>query len=300
MWWAALGVLAFSFTVPMTKIAVRGLDPLLFASGRAVGAGLLAIGVLVVERASPPARTQLGRFGAVIVGIVFGFPLLTAFALRHVPSSHGVVVIGLLPLATAGFAVVRGGERPSARYWLCSLVGLAAVLAFVVHEDGLTIRPAHLLLVLAVLVAALGYAEGALLSREMAPRHVICWALVLALPVTLALVTWSCVRTPPHASFGQWAAFGYTAVVSMFLGFFAWYAGLARAGIARAGQLQLAQPALGLLWAWPVVGERPGTATIATIVVVIGAVVAGRRAPVRSRTTVDSCAPPLVGRIVES
>lgn len=278
---AAIGVLVFSFTVPMTKIAVRGLDPLLVATGRAVVAGLLAIAVLVAERVALPSRQQLVRFGAVIVGIVLGFPLLTAFAVRHVPSSHGVVVVGLLPLTTAGFAVVRAGERPSARYWACSVAGLAAVLVFVIHEGGATVHPAHVLLLLAIIVAAMGYAEGALLSREMPPRHVICWALVLGLPVTVVLTAWSVVRTTPSASIGQWSAFGYTALFSMFLGFFAWYAGMAKAGIARAGQVQLVQPALGLMWAWPLLGERPGAYAIGATVVVIGAVVVGRRAPVR-------------------
>ena len=278
---AAAGVLTFSFTVPSTKIAVRGLDPLLSAAGRAVVAAVIAGGVLVAERVPLPTRAQLARFAAVIVGVVLGFPLLTAYAVRHVPSSHGVVVIGLLPLATAGFGVVRVGERPSIRYWMCSLVGLAAVVAFVVHEDGLTIRPAHLLLLLAVLVAAMGYTEGALLAREIVPRHVICWALVLALPVTASFSGWSLAREAPNATAGQWIAFAYTAVFSMLLGFFAWYAGMARAGISRSSQLQLAQPALGLLWAWPMLGERPDLFAICTILVVLAAVVAGRRAPVR-------------------
>lgn len=280
MWLAAVGVLVFSFSVPMTKVAVRGIDPLVAAAGRAAVAGALAAAVLALGRVPLPSRRELPAIVAVAAGVVFGFPLLTAYALRHVPSSHGAVVGGLLPLATAGCAVVRAGERPTRAYWACSAVGLAAVVAFVVGRDGWVVRPAHVLLVLAVDAAAVGYTEGAILTRARPAREVICWALVVSLPATVALSAWSLVREPAHATGGQWMAFAYTAVGSMFLGFFAWYAGLARAGIARAGQLQLAQPALGLLWAWPLVGERPSLAAIATIVVVLGAVAAGRRTAV--------------------
>ena len=292
---AAVGVLVFSFSVPMTKVAVRSFDPLLAAAGRAAIAGALAIAVLASGRVARPTRRELPAIAAVAGGVVFGFPLLTAYALRHVPSSHGAVVGGLLPLATAGCAVLRAGERPARAYWACSAVGLAAVVAFVVGRDGWVVRPAHLLLVLAVAAAAVGYTEGALLTRTRPAREVICWALVVSLPITVPLALWPMIREPVHATGGQWLAFGYTAVGSMFLGFFAWYAGLARAGIARAGQLQLAQPALGLLWAWPLVGERPTAAAILTIAVVLGAVAAGRRTAVAaarvSRAATDAVPP---------
>lgn len=279
---AAVGVLIFSFSVPMTKVAVRGIDPLLAAAGRAAVAGVLAAAVLVAARSERPRRSELLPFAAVAGGVVFGFPVLTAYALRHVPSSHGAVVTGLLPLATAGCAVLRARERPTLAYWLCSIVGLGAVVAFVAGRDGWIVRPAHLLLLLAILAAAVGYAEGALLARTRRAGEVICWALVLSLPVTVGLSAWSAVAHPPsHATSGQWLAFAYTAVGSMLLGFFAWYAGLARAGIARAGQLQLAQPALGLLWSWPLAGERPTVAALVTVAIVLASVAAGRRTTVR-------------------
>jgi drug/metabolite transporter (DMT)-like permease len=278
---ACLGVLTFSFSMPMTKIAVRGLDPVVAAIGRAAVAGLLSVAIIALVRPSRPTARQVRRLLRVMGGVVVGFPLLTAYALQSTDSMHGSVVNGLLPLATAGLAVIRAGERPSARYWMCSAVGFGAVLTFVVIEGGGRLHRADALLVLAVLAAAVGYTEGALLAREMGGWQVITWALALASPATIAITIVGIDRTGIDASPGQWAAFAYTAVFSMLLGFFAWYAGMARAGIARAGQLQLAQPALSLLWGWPLLGERLTMLAVATVVVVLASVAAGRRAPIR-------------------
>jgi drug/metabolite transporter (DMT)-like permease len=276
-----LGVLAFSFTLPMTKIAVRSLEPVFAAIGRAGLAGILALIALAIVRPPRPSRAQLGGLAVVLIGVVVGFPLLTAYALRHVPSNHGAIVIGLLPLATAGVAVVRAGERPSMAYWLCSLTGVVAVSAYALATGGGSFHLADLLLILAVLAAAVGYAEGALLARAMPGWQVICWALVLALPVTMpiAALTSSGLES---ASTGELLAFAYTAMFSMLVGFFLWYAGLARVGIARGGQLQLAQPALSLVWAWPLLGESLTAGAVATAGVVLASVALGRRTAVRA------------------
>ncbi|MEP7045608.1 MAG: DMT family transporter [Ilumatobacteraceae bacterium] len=279
---AGLGVLVFSFSLPMTKIAVRGLDPTVAAVGRAAVAGVLAATALLIVRPPRPNRTQLRRLVLVVGGVIFGFPILIAYALRHTASLHGAVVNGLLPLATAGLAVVRAGERPSSTYWACSAVGFAAVVAYVVHEGGGTLHAADALLILAVLAAAVGYAEGALLARQLGGWQVICWALVLGAPLTWTVTIVAASRTGLHATGTQWAAFGYTALFSMFLGFFAWYAGMAKAGIAKASQVQLAQPALSMVWGWPLLGEHLSVAALVTIAVVLGAVVIGRTAVVRT------------------
>ena len=279
---AGIGVLVFSFSFPMTKIAVRGLDPTVAAIGRAAVASILAVIALRIVKPPRPTRSQFGRLVLVVGGVIFGFPLLSAYALKHTASLHGSVVNGLLPLATAGLAVLRAGERPSGAYWTCSAVGFAAVVAYVVHEGGGTLHAADALLILAVLAAAVGYAEGAMLSRQLGGWQVICWALVLGAPLTWAITIVSASRTGLHATGGQWAAFGYTAVFSMFLGFFAWYAGMARAGIAKASQVQLAQPALAMVWGWPLLGEHLSAAAVLTIAVVLGAVVVGRTAVVRT------------------
>ena len=164
---AGLGVLGFSLTLPTTKIVVRGFDPMLAAMARAVLASVLAAVVLSVGRRARPTRAQLLPFAVVAGGVVLGFPLLTSYAIRLVPASHGAVVIGLLPLVTAGLAVVRVGERPSLRYWLCSAAGLGAVLAYALHEGGGSLHLGDLLLVLAVGVGRAGVPRG----RRAHPGH---------------------------------------------------------------------------------------------------------------------------------
>ena len=277
---AALGVLTFSFTYPMTKIVLRGFSPIFAATGRAAAASFLALPVLLITSSQRPTRLQLRGLVFIVCGIVIGFPTLTAFALRHTASAHGSVVNGLLPLATAGLAFFRVGERPSVKYWACSAIGFGAVVAYVVHTSGTALHMADLLLVLAVAGAAVGYTEGAILARDLGGWQVICWALVVAAPLTWGLAIADVVRHPIHASPGQWLAFAYTAFGSMFLGFFAWYGGLARAGIAKAGQLQLAQPALSIAWGWPMLGEQLTIAAIVTIAVVFASVAIGRNATV--------------------
>jgi drug/metabolite transporter (DMT)-like permease len=287
-----MGVVTFSFSMPMTKIAVRSLDPVVAAIGRAAVAGVLSIVVLVAVRPPRPSAAQVRRMAWVVLGVVVGFPLLAAYALQSTDSRHGSVVNGLLPLATAGLAVIRAGERPAARYWVCSAAGVGAVVAYVVGDGGGRLHRADALLVLAVVAAAVGYTEGALLAREMGGWQVITWALALAAPCTIAATTLGVARTGMSATPGQWGAFAYTAVGSMFLGFFAWYAGMARAGIARAGQLQIAQPALSLVWGWPLLGEHLSFAALLTVTVVLAAVAAGRRATIRLSPGRVTGAPP--------
>jgi drug/metabolite transporter (DMT)-like permease len=254
-----LGVLAFSFTLPFTRIAVEQLDPLFIGTGRAIVAAALAAVVLAVTRQRFPRGAQWLRLGTVAVGVVAGFPLLTSFALQTVPAAHGAVVIGLLPAATAVAAVIRAKERPSIAFWVASGAGVASVVAFIaVAGGGLDgLHPSDLLLLGAVVLAAIGYAEGALLSRELGSWQTICWALVVALPVMIPLTAVSLVGHGwPQADAPHWMAFGYLALVSMFLGFFAWYRGLAIGPIAQVSQIQLVQPVLTIVWSALIVGER--------------------------------------------
>lgn len=274
-----LGVLIFSFTLPMTHIAVAQLAPLFIANGRAVVAGALAVAVLLITRQPRPKGRQWLRLAVVAGGVVFGFPLFTSFALQTVPSSHGAVVIGLLPAATAVVAVIRGKERPSLAFWLASGAGVLAVIVFVALAGGglQGLRPGDLLLLGAVVAAAIGYAEGALLSREIGSWQTICWALVVALPVTVAITAVSVAPGWPRADAPAWLAFGYMALFSMFLGFFAWYRGLAIGPIARVSQIQLVQPVLTIVWSALLLGEAlEWTVWVGALVVILFAGIAVR------------------------
>ncbi|MDF1799945.1 MAG: DMT family transporter [Planctomycetota bacterium] len=277
-----LGVLAFSFTVPITRAVVPVFGGWTVGIGRAVGAALLAALLLRSRGARWPRRGLRHRLLLVAAGVVLGFPLFSALALEFVPATHAAVVIGLLPIATACAATWRHGERPSGAFWLAALGGLATVVAFA-FATGSGGRPelADGLLLLAVASAALGYAEGASVSRELGGWQTISWALVFALPVTLPIggfALWQ--HGVVAADLSSYLGFGYLTAVSMFLGFFFWYAGLARGGTARVGQLQLVQPILTLCWSALFLGEVVGKAAMGTAGLVIVFVLLTGRAPV--------------------
>ena len=272
-----VGVVIFSGSLPATRVAVGGFSPLFLTSARASIAAVLAAVLLLALRETRPARGDLGRLVVVAIGVVVGFPLLTALALRHITSAHSLVFIGMLPMATAAFGVLRGGERPRPLFWLFSGLGAAIVAGFALMESGPGDLEGDLLMVAAILLCGLGYAEGAILSRRLGGWQVISWALLLSLPAmaVLALLSW-----PPGWSgigWPAWAGLAYVSVFSMLVGFIFWYRGLAQGGIASVGQLQLLQPFLGLGLAAVLLGE-PVTATMAAAsAMVVLCVAAARR-----------------------
>ncbi|MFO1399333.1 MAG: DMT family transporter [Burkholderiales bacterium] len=271
-----LGVLAFSGTLPATRAAVAHLDPVFVGLGRALVAAVLAAGVLAATRTPWPPRHLWPRLAVVALGVVLGWPVLSAIAMRHVPAAHGAVVAGLLPLATALAGAAIAHERPSRRFWICAIAGSAVVVAFALWEGGGALQAADLLLVAAVAAAAIGYAEGARLSRLLGGWQVISWVLVFSAPV-LALPMWIAADGRlPDAPWTAWAGFAYVAVISMFLGFFAWYRGLALGGIAAVGQLQLLQPFFTIIASAWLLGEAVDGATYLAAALVVAAIAAGR------------------------
>jgi drug/metabolite transporter (DMT)-like permease len=281
----ALGVLSFSVTFPATTAAETSFNPVVVGVGRTVLAAALGIAVLVGrrERLLPP-RAALRSLIVVGLSVGIGFGLLGALALRHVSSAHGAVLTGLIPAATAGMAVVRAGERPRAGYWVALGLGLAVVIGFAVIQGGGRLRGADVLLLIAIAVGGVGYAEGGILAREYGGWRVICWALVVCLPVSLPVTIAAAVVGPPRqVSAGSVLALAYVGLVPMCLGFFAWYQGLARGGLARIGRLQLAQPALTLGWSALLIGEHVSWLTAAAAAAVIAVTAVGRNARVDQR-----------------
>jgi drug/metabolite transporter (DMT)-like permease len=279
--WGALGVLAFSFSLPATRLAVEDLNPTFVGLGRALVAAALAGGLLALRRERVPDRRDIPRLLLTGLGVVIGFPLFSSLALRELTSAHATVIVGLLPVATAIFAVTQGGERPGRGFWAAALAGLAAVLAFAATQGAAGLAVADLYVLLAVALAGFGYAEGATLSRRYGGWQVICWALVLTAPFLVPVVAVS-MAGGVDASPEAWLGFAYVALFSMFLGFFAWYRGLALGGIARIGQLQLAQPVLTLVWAALLLGESVTAATVAAALAVLGCVGLTQRSRVRT------------------
>ncbi|KQW68846.1 DMT family transporter [Methylibium sp. Root1272] len=288
LWLGLLGVVIFAITMPMTRLAVGDatapqLTPLFVTAGRAAVAGLLSAVWLWATRAPRPQRHQLREFAITASGVVIGFPLFLALALREVAAIHAAVVTGLLPLGTAVVAVLVLRQRPSRGFWVCALAGCALVLGYAALQGGGHLSVADGLLLIAVLSASIGYVYGARLSIAMRPEQVICWVLVGALPVTLPLTLWAATGIDFGAvRAGAWLGFGYVALFSMWLGFFAWYRGLALGGTVRVSQMQLLQPFVSMLAAVPLLGERLDALTVAFALAVIATVFIGKRMPVRA------------------
>jgi drug/metabolite transporter (DMT)-like permease len=290
LWLGLLGVVLFSITLPITRLAVGTPEaPLLtgffIAFGRAGVAGLLSAAYLLSVKASPPSLKQCRSLGLVSLGVVFGFPLLTSLAMRYVPAAHASVITGVLPLATAALAARVNRQRPSMGFWLCAVCGCLQVLGFAILRSGQSgwwLHSADLMLLAAMAMGAIGYVWGGRMSMEMPAQQVISWALVMSLPVTLPLA-WV-FRPLEPVPWSAWAGFAYVSLFSMWLGFFAWYRGLALGGTVRVSQVQLLQPFLGMLFAIPILGETLDAMTVGFGLAVVATVFLGRKMPVHSTT----------------
>lgn len=272
-----IGVVLFSGSLPATRAAVLDLDPVFLTLARAAIAGVLALAVLLISGEKRPAPSQLLSLLVVAIGVVVGFPLLSALALQYITSAHSLVFLGLLPLATAAFGVLRGGERPHPLFWLFSVIGSLLVIAYAVWQ-GITASPkGNVLMLGAIVLCGLGYAEGAALSRKLGGWQVISWALVLSLPVMLPLAF---IYLPPSVAGvrpAAWIGLAYVSLFSMFIGFIFWYRGLAQGGIASVGQLQLLQPFFGLALAATLLHEHISPGMLAVTVGVIACVYASKK-----------------------
>lgn len=286
LWLGLLGIVIFSVTLPMTRLAVGTpeapqMSGLFIAMGRAVVAAVLSAVLLLATRAPWPARSDWLPLAITAGGIVFGFPMFTSIAMRYVEAMHASVMVGVLPLATAAVGALLHRQRPSIGFWLCAGLGSALVVLFAVlrsGSSGLNINFADVLLLAAMLCAAVGYCYGGRLAGHMRAEHVICWALIISLPFTLPLsiYSWPIQAIMPSA----WWGFAYVAVFSMWLGFFAWYRGLALGGTVRVSQVQLVQPFLSMLFAIPLLGERLDTVTVGFGLAVIATVFLSKKMPV--------------------
>ena len=280
----ALGVLIFAMTLPMTRLAVGPasapqLPPEFVTAARAALAGLLSVAYLAWANAAWPARTHWAALAVCALGTVLGFPLFLALALRHVDAMHAAVVTGVLPLCTAVAASLWLRQRAGLGFWMCALLGCALVLAFAALQGGGRLGAADGLLLLSVASASVGYVAGAQLSLKLPPEQVICWVLVFSLPLTVpaSLLAWpaSVAAVQPSA----WVGLAYVTLFSMWLGFFAWYRGLALGGLMRVSQVQLLQPFLSLLFAVPVLGERLDVTTVLFAAAMLAVVTLGKRIP---------------------
>ena len=279
-----LGVAAFGLTLPATRFIVPYFDPIFIGLGRAVIASVVAAFILIATRQSRPTRHQLMQLSVVALGVVLGFPVLTAWAMETVPASHGGVVLGVLPLATAAAAVIVSREKPSAGFWIFSLIGSIVVVTYSLLQGFGSFQLGDLLLIGAILSAGLGYALGGKLSKELGGWQVICWALVISFPFII-FPAW---MQAPEENFSNLPlnvllSFLYLALVSQLFGFFLWNKGLALGGIARVSQTQLMQPFVTLLASAYLINEIVSLQTILFAVLVVCIVAIGKKMPVYYR-----------------
>jgi drug/metabolite transporter (DMT)-like permease len=279
-----LGVMIFSLTLPMTRVVVETFNPLLNGLGRALFAALPAAALLAWRREPLPTRAQLKSLAVVAAGVIIAYPVFSAWAMRSVPAAHGAVVNGLQPLFVALYAAWLSRERPSKAFWASAVAGSTLVIAFALRDGGGALQAGDLLMLVAVGIGALGYAEGARLARQIGGWQVICWALVVSAPFLVLPVGWlgwaHFSAHPGPVPARTWLAFGYVTLFSQFLGFFAWYAGLASGGIARVGQVQLLQIFFTIAFSALLFGERVAPSTWLFAAAVIATVMLGRRAAV--------------------
>lgn len=272
-----LGVMIFSGSLPATRVAVADFSPMFLTSARAVIAALLGAIFLFGLRQTRPQRQDILPLTLVAIGGVVGFPLLTALALQHITAAHSIVFIGLLPLATATFGVLRGGERPKPAFWLFAIIGAAAVAGFALYGSNGGTLVGDLLMIAAILVCGLGYAEGATLSRRLGGWQVISWSLLLSLPIMAVITLFTLPESWSGISKPSWISLAYVSIFSMLVGFVFWYRGLALGGIAGVGQLQLLQPFFGFLLAAIILGEPIAWTMIASAVIVVACVAGAKR-----------------------
>ncbi|HDZ75163.1 MAG TPA: DMT family transporter [Aurantimonas coralicida] len=272
-----IGIAIFSGSLPATRVAVADFDPVFLTIVRAAIAGFLALALLVLLPQKRPDRSDLASLFIVALGVVVGFPLLTALALEHITSAHSIVFIGLLPLATAIFGVLRAGDRPRPVFWLFSVAGSSLVAGFALTQDLSASWTGDLLMLAAIVVCGMGYAEGGKLSRKLGGWQVISWALVLSLPVVAPLAAYTMPAT--FAGVGQpaWIALAYVSLFSMLIGFVFWYRGLAQGGVAAVGQLQLLQPFMGLMLAATLLHEDVSWPMAAVSLAVVACVAGAKK-----------------------
>ncbi|RST60255.1 DMT family transporter [Siminovitchia terrae] len=275
-----VGVICFSLTLPATRIAVEYFGATVVGLGRTIVASILVILVLIIRKEKLPSARQFKSLVIVSLGAVLGFPLLTSWAMESLPVSHGAVELALLPLATAGFAILRAGEVPSLKFWISSIVGSLAVIIYAAYLGFGQLQYADLALLGAVIILGLSYAEGGKLAQELGSWQVIAWAIIIAAPFFIVPVFLNVTGEMLHAPLTAWVSFIYLAVVSQFLAYVAWYSGLAMGGISRVSQIQYLQPFLMITFAALFLNESITLFTILMAVVVVFSVIFGKNAAV--------------------
>ena len=281
MFLGLVGVVSFGLTLPATRFIIPYFEPVFIGLGRAVIASFVAAFLLTATKQTRPSKNQFYQLLVVASGVVVGFPILSAWAMQTVPASHGGVVLGVLPLATAIVGAVVSNEKPSVAFWICGIVGSAVVIAYSLLQGVGEFQTGDFFLLGAIVSAATGYALGGKLSKEIGGWQVICWALVISFPFII-VPAW---LEAPQDAVGSLPlnvilSFLYLALVSQLFGFFFWNKGLALGGVARVSQTQLLQPIVTLVASAFLINETINLQTIVFAILVIVTVAIGKKMPI--------------------
>ena len=280
MLFGLLGVMAFGLTLPMTKIITPYLDPIFIGLGRSSLASILAILILIKFTNSIPTKKQFAQLIVVALGVVIGFPIFTSIAMQSVPASHGAIVVGILPLATAVAGAIIAKERPSVSFWIMSLIGTILVISYTILESGGTLQKADIALFIAILSVSIGYAVGGKLSKELEGWQVICWALVISFPFIIIPTIIHAPNDITNFPISVYVSFLYLTLISQLFGFFVWYKGLAMGGIARVSQIQLLQTFITIGASIVLLGEKINLQMVIFSILVVGSVWIGKKMPI--------------------
>ena len=272
-----IGVLMFSLTLPFTRIAVAEINPYFVTFGRSSLGGICALLLLIFTRPKLPSKSQLIRLSVMALGVVYGFPLFVSLAMKTLPSAHGGIVLGVLPLATAVVGAIRFHERPSLAFWITAVMGSLLVITYASLNGSGGLASEDWLLFVAIASASIGYSEGGKLSEEMSSVEVISWALVLTLPINIFLTYQYLDFVISEVTTSAVIALIYVGLISMYIGFIFWYKGIALGGVARVGQVQLLQPFLTLVGAYFLLDEQITAMNIGFALCVLAVVVLGKK-----------------------
>ena len=283
-----IGIIVFGFTLPVTRIAIESLDIIFVGLGRAVLAAILAGLILFFYKQPIPAKSHWLAIVITSLGVVVGFPLFATIAMKYGTASHGGVILAILPLCTSIASVFINNERPSLGFWICSIIGSITVIIFALTEaDGFDqLYLTDLLLLLAIISASIGYAQGGQLSKTLGGWQVICWALVFGAPFLIPFIIIFSGPTLPQGDILSWTSFIYLALFSQLFGFFAWNKGLAMGGISKISQLQLLQPFVTLIASWLLIGEQLSLKHFIFASLVVSIVALGRNMKVEQKKKV--------------
>ena len=285
-----IGVLIFSLTLPITRHLTQiDFTSLEIGFGRGFLAGIASVLILLFKgqfkTENLPSKTDLRKLIIAAIGVVFAFPIFTAIAMQTIPSGNGGIVLAAVPLSTAIFAGLLSEENPTTKFWGIAVIGFITVIVFrlLTNDLGITnIGFGDFALLVCVVIGGMGYAQGGILGKAMSGWKVICWALVISLPLVIPLTILNFDVTHliqvANESFVSILLFAFLCLFNNLIGFFFFYEGLGIGGVARVSQVDLFRPFFTFFFSAVFLGETMTFLAIFFLFLIIGIVYLSKKA----------------------